>query len=261
MKKILIRIVGSLCIIASLAIIFFAPICTIEDVSRKDIRNFRQAMTKDLETVQDAVLREIKMFDKYKEELKDLDLPHTRSRIKQRFSQAEVVVSNLCDHNVSLQEAFIISTKAPRLISDTEKLFESTFCTTRIFKASNRVDADDAQDFVDAIAEYTWVFTVIICSVLFFVVLGIASAVTHSLNKVRFPKYIYLGLLLVLVVGLCVCMPMVNYLIQDALVLPNEIEDMVLQVSIFPFISLALAFVPMVLDIIFERKKAKALEV
>ncbi len=261
MKKLLIRIVGSLCIIASLAIIFFSTAVQVEDVSRKDMRAIRQQLTNDLEAVQDSVLLEIKILDDYKEELKESGLPYTKSRINRRFSQTEELIEELINDEMSMREVLTISAAAPRYISDTQKMLDTSICASHIFKASEYVYQDDVEDIVDTFSQYAWVFILVLCFFLFFILLGCASAATHCLNKVRFLKYIFIGCLVLIVLGLTISLPILNNVIQDQFTLPEQLEDIRLKATLMPYVSVALAFVPMVLDILFERKKALVAEV
>jgi hypothetical protein len=63
--------------------------------------------------------------------------------------------------------------------------------------------------------------------------------------------------LTILVVGFCVAAPLVSDLIVDSAVNIPALEDLVLTITVTPFISVVLAIVPVVLDIIFERKNKK----
>lgn len=264
MKKILIRIVGSLCILASLAVLFLVPSVKLEDVSRKDLRTYRKTLTGDLELVQETLLYTLSDYlskDDLQDDLQDCDLPSSKTQIKNRFSETKNLLTKLLDEEISLKELMDLSMKAPRYIDDTENLLETNYAAELIFETSEIVYIEDVEDVIEVADDLKMLFWGILIFFFSVIAFGVVAAVTHSLPWLRFIKYFFLFMLVLTVVIISVGVPLLNELIQDEFTLAEELEDMTLAASILPYTAILLAIVPVVLDIIFERKKPENKEI
>ena len=282
-KKYLIRIVGSLCILGALAMMFVPSWVNIKDIDRRDLRNLRTDATNINSAVVDALCIYAQNEDDFKDELKDYDLPYTRSSIKSRGKEIAKLTDELLNDSVSLKELLVLSVKAPGLIKDAENLVdcheaaETVFSTTASYVLLEGTQAQNTseisskqiqsaadtletttQDMIDEIAPVASLTVLLAVVLILILALGAAAAVTHICNKVRWLKYIFAVLLVCLVVGSCVAFPMVTDMLSD-FVVDSAFEDMTLQIAVAPFIAVVLAIVPIVLDITCENKKRNKL--
>lgn len=278
-KKYLIRVIGALCILGALALMFMPGWVTLDGISRRDLRNIRS----DIDGVFDAALDDFTHYnehnDAFTDELKDCDLPHTRSSIKSRFKEVTHLTEELLDDTVSLQELLTVSIKAPGMMTDMENLLSSRKVSSAFFGSAAEyilyvgtqatgeeydsevvgVAADElekaAEDGLDVVSEISPLFVLLAGVLILILALGVAAAALHICNKGRWVKYLFLSVLVVLVAGSCVAFPMASGILADSLDDMSAFEDLALQITVTPFIAVALAIVPIVLDIIFERKK------
>ena len=259
MKKILIRILGALCILGAIFIMFSTSWVKIDGIKRSEIKEFRSIISDDLEMTQ-SVLLELSEDEDGKDDLQDNDLPYTKGKIKSRIKTVDNLTQSLLDLEISFQDITTLSFTAPGLINDLDNFLSTEYASDIIFEESQLVVAEDIEDTLESVEDFSLLFYLIGALIVLLVVLGIASAVTHCLNRARFIKYIYLAFVILLVVGLCVTLPMITEIIQSEGTLTEGSEDMALAITPMPFISAALMVVPIVLDIIFERKNKKTEE-
>ena len=283
-KKYLIRAVGALCILGSLALIFLASFISLDGVKSRQWRELRNDTESMCQAVEDRFLLELEFSDIFEDELDDCDLPHTKSKIKSRFKEIENMLDIVMSDSIAMKDVLVLSTKAPMLVENLEEIVESDIVSETFFSAvaeyvvdkqidqgiidygSDRLDIidattdmyiEDSEDTVDMISELSSVFVLLTAALLFFICLGVVAAVTHMFNKVRWIKYLYMAFLIILVVGFCVAAPLVSELIVDIAADVPALEDLSLKMAVAPFISVVLAIVPVVLDIVFERKNKK----
>ena len=255
MKKILIRIVGSLCIIASTYTLFMTNWVQIDGIRRKDMREIKTQITTELDTIGGFLDTAINRNENLKDELRDYDLPYTSGQLKRCFRETEKFLLETVDEDISFKEVFVATTKLPQYIKDTESVLDSDLMSYVIFENSNYFYAEDMENVIDEVAEYTYILYIVAGVFVFIALLGLASAVMHMMDKRRFVKYFYIAIVLVLVCGICIALPIgLNY-VKDGIDLPEMMEDVELKATFMPYVTLLLAIAPMVLDIIFEKKK------
>ena len=259
MKKIIMRIIGAVCILTSLIVMFFPSWITIDNVSRSDFREFRADTLDDLENVKNKFMGYYEYNEEIKEELENNDLPYTKGKIKKRFNQSKELLKQLMDKDIKLKEVIWLSLEAPKLIKDTENLLETPICATLIFSNSKNVSYNEAEDVIDAVADYKFAFWLIFAFFVVLIALGLTAAATQIINKLKFFKFIFFGVLVLFVVAVCVISPIVSNIMADSLNLPQSMSDISLKVTVMPFVTIALSIVPIVLDIIIfaEAKKTK----
>lgn len=260
MKKIFIRIIGSVCILAAVLMLFMSTSVTVKDVSRNDMREYRNMITTDLQAVEDALIAEIsRPYSEVKAELKDSELPATKSSIKKSINELETIFVEAVNFDISLKEVFEILRKAPRLIEDLDNLFSTSLSKQIVLKETGLTGLveEDVQSAIEIGNDYKGAMVAVVIFIVLFAILGLAAATTHSLNKVRWLKYIVIVLLILVVVGISVGVPVLNDLIQNEFEPEVGFEDMTLRVTAMPYICVVLAIVPVVLDIIFEKNKIK----
>lgn len=259
MKKYMIRFVGALCILAAVAVMFLTSWVQIKDVKRQDLRQLRTQLTEDLAVSEETMLsyREF-----YKEDLKEYGLPTTSGRVKSYYRKTESLIKELVDTEVSFNEVLWIAKEMPGYITDTEALLEIPELAEKLIRTDESaeyiIDVESMEETVEAVAPFKAIFIVVVGLFVTVIALACLAAITHMLNKGRWVKYIFLVLLAAAVVGICVGVPVVSETVLSEVYLMSALENMSLRVTIMPYLSLALAFVPVVLDIIFERKPKKA---
>ena len=279
MKKILIRIIGALCILGAAAVMFFPSWFTVEDVSKKDFRAVRNDVSGIIDKASDSFIRSIDTSEQFRNELEDNDLPDTRRKIRARFREIEEMTTELLDAQVSMREITKMAFMMPGLLKDTENLLASSVSDSFFSIAANyavyegeeqdpNADAayvsnratemkNMAEDLVDSLAGVSAFSIVFGILIIFFLLLGVVSAVMHVFNKCRWLKHVFLEILIFLVAVSCILIPIVSGTLSDALDAMPKFQDASLYISLTPFVAVALALVPIVLDIIFEGKKAR----
>lgn len=259
MKKIIIRLVGALCILATVAMMFLTTWVQIEDVKRQDLRQLRTQFTEDLAVAEETMqaCREV-----YKEDLREYGLPTTSSKIKSRFRDTEALIKELVNPDISFNEVLWITKEIPAYIKDTEALLEIPELAEMLIRtdksAEFMIDVESVEETIEAVAPFRVLFIIAFYIFILLIALACLSAITHMLNKGRWVKYIFLVLLAAIVAGVCVGIPVVSKDVLGEAYLISALADMSLRVTIMPYLTLALMLVPVVLDIIFERKTKKA---
>lgn len=281
MKKYLIRIIGALCILGSVALMFMPGWLELKGISRRDLRDIRSDVDGICTTVTDRMVALVEMDDDFKDELKDCDLPYTKGKIKARLREIGDLAEELLNETISLQELLILACKAPGILEDAENLLDSdaaeilfTDVAKYILYEGSQAEyspydgynwklidtnaehfMNSAEDVLDGLSVFMFVFILLTSVLILIIALAVISAVTHICNKGRWLKYLYFVLLLGLVVGTCVALPAVSELLAEPLETMPAFEDMTINIMFTPFVAVALMIVPIILDIIFERKK------
>ena len=274
MKKILVRIVGALCILGAAALMFLPTWFTVEDMNRKEFRKVRNDACGMIDRVEDIFVECIE-DDDFKDTLSDSGLPAVRSKLKSRFKEIKSLCNELLNNEVSLKEITQTSFMVPGLLEDIENLAyaDSDVSNTFFYNAAAYAvyegsdpypDADgsyvlelsenmrdSAVEVVDALSGVSFLFVVLGCIFAGILLLAVISAVTHVCNKGRWVKYLFLAVLVILVAGSCVAMSMVSPMLAD---MGPIFKDASLRMGITPFLAVAVMFIPIVLDIIYERK-------
>ena len=257
MRKLFIRIAGSVCVLAALAVMLFPTWVQIDGISRKDVRTTRNGLVTGLEYAETTLLRALdgEYADRYQDDLKDNDLPSRKSQIKKSFRETETLIKELVNTEISLREALWVAVEAPGYIKNTENFLSTDYCASTVFSVFEQPEVyqEFVQDMVDEASAYTGIMIVAVILLIMLIALGCAVAVTYSMDRLRFLKYIFISALAVMVVGLLIALPIITEIVQD--VSDPMMEEMKLTVTAMPFMSVLLAAVPVVLDIIFKRKK------
>lgn len=254
MKKIIIRIIGALCIFGALAILFCSPWVRLKNVSNRELRNIRQELTGDIALVRDKVTEQL-ADPKFRDELRDHGLPGTKAGVKKGAREVSALIEELLNDRVSFGELVQVSAKAPGYIRDVENLLDTRNCGEAVFEASEYVYYDDAEELIDTVSDYVFLLYIVTG---FFVLVGLfgcAGAITHCFGKVKWLKYSFLGILAVLVVGVAIAVHFASGLIPDMFELPKEFQKLSLQITPFPLFALVLGVMPVVLEAVFDREK------
>lgn len=275
-KKYLIRIVGALCILASLALLFVPALIEVDGIKRSDLREVREHADSICTDLTDYFIEAVEWDDDLKDEFKDYDLPNSKGKIKSRYGEIGGMVDSVLDGSISLEELFAISAKAPGVVEDVANLLEtsasnSVFVVVTEYLVYNNVGemnyythnpyymADKfeevARDVVDEVSEYTIIFIAVAAVLALIAFIAVLSAITHVCNKGRGWKYLFLVIVILILAGTCAGLYLASDVIADAVENIPALEDVSLQVGIMPFLSIITMAVPIVLDIIFERKR------
>ncbi len=277
-KKYLIRIVGAFCILGAIALMLMPAWVVLDDVGHRDLRELRSDVSGICAEASDDFVRRIDRDEDFQDELRDYDLPYTRGSIKGKFQDVEDLANELMNDTVSIKEIVMLCFKAPGLLRDMENLLDSD-CGDTFFQAAARYilreegylsDSDVGMDTIvyagDQLREDTentmemfYDFSDYLIPVAVVILLpfafGVACAATHICNKARWLKYLFLAMVIGIVAGSCVVLPVVSEIAADALGNVPAFAEMTLKMNVTPFIAVVLMIVPVILDIIFERKK------
>jgi len=278
MKKYLIRAIGALCILAAIAVLFLTTTVNVDGIKRADLKELRTDAQEILDTTSEQIAFFALQNDSFKEDLKDNGFPSTSSAIKKPFREINDLSKSLLDESVTLKEVLTISIKAPGLIKKANNLFESkgsdvlvdvitahtiekqleedpeivfTDEAVQEFKTSFK---ENAQDAIQTLSTYSFAIVALTGLLILIIALAVLSAALHICNKGRWVKYILLAIVFIIVVGGTVATLMSADLIKNAVGENGTFGNLTLRMGVMPYIALVLMFVPMVLDIIFERK-------
>lgn len=258
MKRILIKLFGVICILTSLILIFLPSCVTVNNISRKEFREFKTEVLGDLERVEEAVLIAFETDDfGIEEEFEDCDLPSTKGTIKKRFRETKSLLKDLMNENVSLKEVFTCAVEIPRFIEDTNNLLETDIAIQLITETSELVSVEEIEDIIDLVIPFKFVFNLITIFLCLVVVVALMAIIAQIINRMSIFKSIYLGITLSLSVALLAIIPFVSSNLAYLLSLPEYMEDISLNITAIPFISLAFALVPIILDTISYMKSKK----
>lgn len=274
MKKYIIRIIGALCILGAITLLFMSPFMEITGVKRSDMRELREDTEELLEGVSQMIQDRVSYDEDFEDDLKDNDFPYKKSAIKKRFKEVEGLATELLNDKISIYELAVIAAKAPGIVKDVGNLLntdggdyvisaitqnamekvreenpDAYFDDEDILEYKKNMKAD-AEDAVALLSALSIAFIGLVVLLALIVLLAVISAVTHVCNKKRGLKYVVLVIMLILVIGGTVAGPLVSKLVD----LQKPFDDAGLQMAIMPYVALVLMFVPVVLDIIFERK-------
>lgn len=270
-----------MCILAAIALLFMTPLIKINDVSSRDFRTLRNITFDACEGIEENILAYLEKGDEdFQEELKDNDLPYTKGTVKRRVGELENIAKDLLNDSVSMQELLILSCKAPGIVTDLKNILQTNQLSNLTFHAfaSALAAADEelitpdfdlnsceellqtsAEDAVDAIGSLVYLTYVLAGLIILFLALAVLAACTHICNKGRWVKYLLLALVLLIIVGVFIATPALSNVVggafRDGMNMFEGWADIRLSIAITPFFSVALLVIPIVLDIIFERKK------
>ena len=275
MKKYLVRVIGALCILAATALLFLPTWLELDGASKKELRYVREDITAIIDITSEAFLESLD-DDDFKDDLKDNDLPYTRNTIKKEFKSMNNLTKDLLDNSVSMKELLVLSAKAPGALKTLKGMMELEVADDIFFSAAkyalvlgnDRMDdaslvdildkADQLEDQMDVLTESADTLGLVCYALMgvlgLLLLLAVLSAITHVCNKGRGLKYLLLVIMILLVVGSMVAIPMVNDLLGEAMESTPVLRDLSLEVQYTPILAVVLMFVPIVLDIIFERK-------
>lgn len=279
LKKYAIRSVGALCILGALALMFMGSWIKLKDVDRRDLRSLREQLKDFTGAAEKAYISQLQESRLFKDEAKDCDLPASSGKVKAGIKEVDTLIGSVLDENVSFWEALDLSVRAPRIAETTEELLESD-CADSLFtytayylwideyRQDEELDYNDimelarkdgrqfatmTEDIADGYEEFSPLVVLLTAVLCMIILLGVAAAATHICNRVRWLKYIFLVLLVLLVAGTLVATSFASDMIAD--LVGGPLADLTLSITVVPFFAIALMIVPVVLDIAFERKK------
>ncbi len=270
-KKYLFRCIGALCILASVASLFFPAWIQIDGIRRKDFRELQDTVGA-VVAQEEAWLTE--NLEDYKEDLKDNDLPYKKSGLKTWFRDINSILNDGLDDKISLKELTVLIWKAPGFLKDAENLVETDHVledgvslavnhfypgSDYTLKSIHRFERTLTDGLEDATGYFGLISMGCYCAIVLSVLLAlfaVFSAVGHVCNKYRWGKYVLLGISVILTVGGYVGLPMLSGLLQEFFTGVKYLEDIELRANLFPVLSVVLLLAPVVLDIVSKPKKA-----
>jgi len=256
--KYVIRIAGALCILGALAIMFFTTWVRVENVSRKDIRQFREARLNEITLVRQEMTQMIEI-DRYKDDLKENDVPCTKAEIKKHTKKAEELTKTILDDQISLKELFVVSSAMPGIAENAQNLLDCTFCGKLLYNDTLDYNILSIETAVESVVNANYVFYAILIFLGLMALLGIAAAVLHVLHIAGWVKYLFAVYVLILALVFFVGIPLVSNMVLAEMNLPAKYDDLSLRVTIMPALAVLLSIVPIVLSIVFKKKEKPAL--
>lgn len=255
LKTVIIRAIGALCIIAALLLLVLPVSVRIDGVKSKAFKEMRNESEEDFDKM---CYRMIAMLDQkgFEEELEDNDLPSTRSSIKKMFKNASSVVNGMITDEFSMYALFEVMGGLTKYVEEFGKLadIKSNYLNTIVedngyMKLRDFEDIDDADDEIKLVATVVRVFFIVLA------VICLAAVISRMFGRLAFFKYLFF-ILVCLIVGLLIGVTIVaSSGLVDAFHLPEAFDDITVKMTAAPFIAMALALVPIVLDLIFKNKK------
>ena len=201
MKKYLIRVAGAVCILASVAMMFLTSWVKLDGVKRSDMRDLRNGFLDDLAIAEEKMLYYIEN-DSIKDDLRDNGLPTTPSKVKGRFKETKQLLEELLNTDVSFNEVLWVAKEMPSYMEDTEALLEIPYMAEELIQTSGNdefeITAESMEQTLDETEDFKIIFIAVVGVFILLIALAVASAVTHMLNKVRWIKYIFLFLLVII---------------------------------------------------------------
>lgn len=278
MKKYLIRVLGALCIVAALAVMILPTCIKIDGMKSKNKRLLRGNTEAFLSAAEDALVDGVKQ-DAIEEDLEDNDLPATKSKLKSWLKEIENVAEDALDEEISLKEILVLLCKAPGITKDMQNLMNTDYAMSRTLDAlayeayKGNLDPgvkaepeqmyewvqssefrDSLEDTVEMLDPVPIVCYIVLGVFGLFGALAVWAVVGHICNKGRWGKYVLLALVVLVVVGTCVALPLLSGVIEETAGDVSLLKGVQLRMTAAPFCVIALMIVPIVLDIIFERK-------
>lgn len=279
LKKYAIRTVGALCILGALALMFMGSWIKLKDVDRRGLREIRDQLKDFTGAAKTAYISQLQENRLFKDEAKDCDLPASSGKVKAGIKEVDTLIGSVLDENVSFREVLDLSVRAPRIVDNTEELLESD-CADSLFthtayylwideyrqdweleysdimelaRKDGRQFVTMSEDIVDGYEDFSSLVTLLTAVLCLIILLGVAAAATHICNRVRWLKYIFLIILVLLVAGTLVGTSIASEMVAD--LVGGPFDDLTLSITVVPFFAIALMAVPVVLDVAFERKK------
>lgn len=268
MKKVITRIVGSICILLAAVLMFFPGNIQLDGVSRRDLREVRNSVTDDIESTRDYFLKkyaesEYSANNNLKEELKDVGLPSTKTRLKTRFNKLGYLSKELFDQSISFKELTVYSLEAPELITDAEKLLESDLCVKLFIDSPAKINAKTIElleDTVFEVSDYKYIFYGVPALFILLFILTVLAVISQSTNRIKPFKYVFTLLIIAITVALYLLIPLVSQYLPEALefIKYKDITEATLKVTIVPILACVLSLVPVFLDIFAPEKQKKS---
>ncbi len=254
MKEKILRVTGSICIIVSVFIMFLTSIISIGGVTKRDLREYRKYVVEDLNEVEDYLLAN---FDYIKEDLKENELPFTKTALRKAFNKAEHMVKTLIDSRVSVKELISYAVKIPSIINNSSKLLETDYTYDKIMNTTNNVERDEFAALIDEGATVKIVASLVIVFFVLLIIFSLFTGVFNIINRMNFAKYILFGIFLIMSIALMIGVPIISEMISESEVLPKVIEDLTLHATGIPFVATSMAAVPIIIDIVCKVKSKR----
>lgn len=273
-KTMLIRLVGALCIIGSVVMLFLSPWVQLDGLKRKEKSAVTDVLSEVYDGVEEGAVTLVEDIDEISKALKKADLPYKEKAVKTMVRGITDPLKAVFDEGVSLQGIFSLSWAFPEVAEWMGVTMDVMLDNAAAIGPAEEV-TEVLEDIQDALETPVSIVRVVVIVFLALAVLTLLSAVCHMCNRVRWVKYLLLVLVMALVIGSYVAVPIasdsMNDAIEDAvdslqesLNLPAEVmaavltlENLELTMGLMPALGAVLLLVPVLLDIIFEGKRKR----
>lgn len=268
--KYIIRFVGSVCILASAALLVFSPIIEIDGVKNKEFRSAYSQFEELSKLEETWLLRETeRKTSAVKEELRDYDLPYRKSELKAWFRNINGLAKETLNSSITLEEVFTLVWNAPELVNDVENLMETDTILEDGINILVRYDEktfgsefmheklDEVEEHFAAIRNICYLLIVLFAVLALLVV---AAVIGNILNKGRGIKYVVLVIVAAITVGCYIGVPSLSGVLSDAVAENELLKDMELCTTAVPVLACILLIIPAVLDFWNKKRAEKALK-
>lgn len=266
--KYIIRFIGSICILAAVALLFFSPIVEIDGVKNKDFQTMYSQFEKVSTQQGDWLISAVEQSNSsVKEELREYDLPYRKSELKTWFRNINGLVKETLNRSITLEEVFNLVWNVPGLVEDLENLVQTDSLLEKGINGMVISYDEEAFDIYEILEKAEGYFDVIrrasyLVIGLFAVLtlLVVAAVIGNMLNKGRGIKYAVLVIVTAMTVGCYIGVPSLSTLLSEAV---SEIEpfgDMKLYTTAVPILACVLLIIPAVLDFWNKKRAEQALK-
>ena len=252
MKNKILKITSAICIIISLVLLFCPTLVRFGSTKGSEMREFRNGILSDLETVKENVVFMYETNNVFVEDMKDNNLPKTKGEAKQKFRETKELMQTLLDGKISVIDVVNFSTKTPGVIKDAENLLESNYGNW-FFELSKFTTYEETSDIVDSTKGIAGLSIVPVVFFVLLALLGLAAAILPIFNKGNVLRWIYFIVLTLFVAAIFVGVNILSTKLSDALTLEGKTIDMFVKTTIFPFLSVVFAVLSLAVGIIFKK--------
>ena len=242
MKIKLLRISSAVCILAIMAVFFFAPWITVGNGFRKDFSEVSDEIIEKIENYEEDVLE---LFDTQGEEIEDvfddLGLPDSKRAMERKFNNVVKTINSFLDGAISPCDLFAFCLKAPRLIDFAESFIDGEAEINNHIDGYS-LDISELSELSSLLDTVKQIFIIAIAVFILSILIGLLVAFLTAIGKAAALRYIYLVLTMLVSLLFGVAGFLINILVSG-----EELFEL-FSVSAVPFIVFALCILPMVLD-------------
>ena len=268
--KYFIRFIGSVCILAAIALLVMAPIIRIDGVKAKEYRSAYAKVEEMIKVEETWLLDAVERTNSpERDDLEDNKLPYKKADLKEWFGNINDIAKEALNDNISLKEVGVLIWNAPKLAKDIERLGETDLILYNAINHLIRHDPStyggrnlhtnlrDAAENAGVIQLYGYLAIAVIALL---GLLGVDAVIGNLRDKRRGGKYILLAITIAITVGGYVGFPFLSKLLQEILHEIKPLEDIELRLTIVPVLSSLLLIASVMTDRWNKKRTKKAMK-